>query len=183
MKSEVKLIITKVAIWVVMFITIVLGISVGLWKTGALKEAVEKYRKEHATTKAVVNNVSIVTKDNIVPTAVITSPPNSVNIMENALVADFTVVNKSNGRYQYGVIIENRSGKTLETWTVESEIPQDCEIFDSWNCNVRIEDNKIIVTPVEYNAKLESGGRITNIGIILKSSVEMTNFQYKEKLQ
>lgn len=180
MKVNIKIIITKIILWIIVLALFVLGINIGLWKTGALEEAVEKYRKEHATTKAAITTIPPV--KNTTATVITTAQTNSTGgdgIVEDVFFADFTVINKWSGHYQYGLIIENKSDTTLDTWTINAEIPQGCEISDSWNCNVRIEDNRVIITPTDYNSKLGPGGIITNIGMIFVSETEMFNFQYK----
>lgn len=184
MKADIKIIITKIILWIIVLVLFVLGINIGLWKTGALEEAVEKYRKEHATTQAAITTLPPVRKTTAaVITTTQTASVSNGGFAENSFVADFTVVNKWNGHYQYGVIIENKSKITLDTWEINAEIPHGCEIFDSWNCNLRIEDNRVIVTPMDYNSKLEPGGKITNIGIVFASETEMFNFQHKVDIE
>ena len=183
MKADIKIIITKIIIWIVILMLFVFGINIGLWKTGALEESVEKYRKEHATTtKAVITTV---------PPVQITTSSNTTQsnltgngaVVKDSFVADFTVVNKWSGHFQYGIIIENKSDTILNTWKIDAKIPQGCGISDSWNCNVHIEDDRVIITPTDYNSRIDPGGKITNIGIIFVSENEMFNFQYKVDIE
>ncbi len=179
MKADIKIIVTKIIIWIVILMLFVVGINIGLWKTGALEESVEKYRKEHATTtKAVITTVPPV-KTTTAGNTTQNSLTGNGNVAEKSFVADFTVVNKWSGHFQYGIIIENRSDTILNTWKIDAQIPQGCVISDSWNCNVRIENDRVIITPTDYNSRIDPGGKITNIGIIFVSEKEMLNFQYK----
>ena len=184
MKVNIKIIITKIILWIIVLALFVLGINIGLWKTGALEEAVEKYRKEHATTKTAITTlppVKFTTASAIVTTQ--TNFNGNNDAKENVFIADFTVVNKWKGHYQYGLIIENKSDTTLDTWKIDAEIPSGCEISDSWNCNVRIENDRLIIYPTDYNSKLEPAGKITNIGIIFVSESEMFNFKYNVDIE
>ena len=182
MKTDVKIIVTKIILWIIVMSLFVIGINIGLWKTGALEESIEKYRKEHATTKAAITTVPPVKNT----TAAVSTTAQSGYVNNDGMdsfIANCTVVNRWNGHYQYGIIVENRSDTTIDTWEINAEVPQGCGISDSWNCNVRIDNNRVIITPTDYNSKLGPGGKITNIGIIFVSENDMFNFQYKVDIE
>lgn len=76
---------------------------------------------------------------------------------------------------QYAAIITNHSQKTLRDWQLEIELPQGFVLDSFWNGNYKIEDNKIIITPLDNNKQIQPNDSIS-FGYVLYSN-KLLKFQ------
>lgn len=70
---------------------------------------------------------------------------------------------------QYVVTIENPAVQVVENWSVTLAFEEDITFSDGWNANYTVEGNALVLTPVEYNSQIPSGGSISDIGFIISS--------------
>lgn len=75
---------------------------------------------------------------------------------------------------QYDGTITNNTGELLKDWTLEIELPAEILLDSSWNGNYVIDNHKIILTPLDYNAEILPGESVT-FGYVLYSE-KLLNF-------
>ncbi len=78
---------------------------------------------------------------------------------------------ESDGRtfYQYTLNIENASGQDMDEWSVMLTFDETFTFSEGWNANFTVENNMLVLRPVEYNSRLAAGGSISDIGFIISS--------------
>lgn len=68
---------------------------------------------------------------------------------------------------QYVMSIKNVSEQKTESWKAEVSFEQPIGLSDGWNGNYTVKDDKLEITNMDYNAAMEAGGEITDIGFII----------------
>ena len=76
---------------------------------------------------------------------------------------------------QYDGVITNHTREALRDWRLEIELPQDSALDSFWNGDYKIENNKIIITPLDYNEQIQPNDSIT-FGYVLYSD-HLLDFQ------
>lgn len=66
--------------------------------------------------------------------------------------------------YQYRLEITNKSADAKDGWKVEIEFDDGVELEDNWNGTFKIQGKKLIITPKDYNKKLDGNGKAGDIG-------------------
>lgn len=69
---------------------------------------------------------------------------------------------------QYDGVITNYTQQALRDWKIEIDLPQDSVLDSFWNGNYTIENEKIIITPLDYNEQISPNDSIT-FGYVLYS--------------
>lgn len=70
--------------------------------------------------------------------------------------------------YLYRITLKNITSKPIENWTLKLEFQSNAEIKDNWNCTAKMKQNKITITPVDYNQTIQANSSISDLGIIVK---------------
>ncbi|MGN0161398.1 MAG: cellulase family glycosylhydrolase [Lachnospiraceae bacterium] len=74
--------------------------------------------------------------------------------------------------YGYTVKIENKGNEDAQDWNIIVPVPEDFKVDSGWNANFVVEDGKLYLTPVEFNAKIAAGSTIDSVGFNASSKEE-----------
>ena len=99
---------------------------------------------------------------------------NNLNVTVNAT----NTWNTGNSQFtQFSININNPGASSVNGWTIEIDLGQTAAIDQIWCATGRTEGNKVIITPESYNANVESGKTISDIGLIVSTpgAVASTN--------
>lgn len=69
---------------------------------------------------------------------------------------------------QYNISIQNIKQQQYN-WTIQLTFNQQVKVDQSWNCQVKTNDNVVILTPLDYNQTIKQGQTIQDIGLIIKA--------------
>lgn len=69
---------------------------------------------------------------------------------------------------QYNISIQNTKQQQYN-WTIQLTFNQQVKVDQSWNCQVKTNDNVVILTPLDYNQTIKQGQTIQDIGLIIKA--------------
>ena len=201
MKQDNKI---KAIIYVAVAAVIGIAVVAALWLSGALKEELDKIKKERQTMAKVTGGVATpgkVTDGVVLPSVIITDNVeidicesdeseladiyNDPTTTENGeieegkatYIARFTLENSWEGHYQYLVTVENLSSVQIENWEIKVPVPNGCSIESYWCSNCEIVGDMLIIKPVDFNSVITVGGSINNIGMILASNAFMKDFE------
>ena len=201
MKRESKI---KVIVYVAVAAVICIAVVAALWLSGALKEHIDKIKKErqtHAKVTGVVVTPGKITDGVVLPSVLITDnvdldicesdeselasiyndPTTTVNVdSENpkaSYIAKFILENSWDGHYQYLVTVENISSVQIENWEIKLKVPEGCSIESYWCSNCEIVGDMLIIKPVDFNSVIGVGASINNIGMIFASDSVMKDFE------
>ena len=201
MKQDNKI---KAIIYVAVAAVIGIAVVAALWLSGALKEELDKMKKERQTMAKVTGGVATpgkVTDGVVLPSVIITDNVeidicesdeseladiyNDPTTTENGeieegkatYIARFTLENSWEGHYQYLVTVENLSSVQIENWEIKVPVPNGCNIESYWCSNCEIVGDMLIIKPVDFNSVITVGGSINNIGMILASNAVMKDFE------
>lgn len=201
MKQDNKI---KAIIYVAVAAVIGIAVVAALWLSGALKEELDKIKKERQTMAKVTGGVATpgkVTDGVVLPSVIITDNVeidicesdeseladiyNDPTTTENGeieegkatYIARFTLENSWEGHYQYLVTVENLSSVQIENWEIKVPVPNGCSIESYWCSNCEIVGDMLIIKPVDFNSVITVGGSINNIGMILASNAVMKDFE------
>ena len=61
----------------------------------------------------------------------------------------------------YNVVIANNTGSAIESWTVETEVPDGFQLSSQWNGEFSVDGTKLTISNAEYNGAIESGATVT----------------------
>lgn len=105
---------------------------------------------------------------------------NTNNNLSNLAEIEFNKINTwtSNDKIfsQFNIILSNKSEQSLNNWKISISIPDNFEISQIWNATNSINENTLIITPVEYNNSISANSSI-EIGFITSS---MSNFEIEK---
>lgn len=87
---------------------------------------------------------------------------------------------ENNGRYnfQYNGRIYNKSNVGISSWKAEFTIPEGCVISSSWNGTCSISGNSLLITPADWNGKVEPGSDVEACGFIIEAPAEIGKLVY-----
>ena len=87
---------------------------------------------------------------------------------------------ENNGKYnfQYSGRIYNKSNVGITSWKAEFTIPEGCVISSSWNGTCSISGNSLLITPADWNGKVESGSNVEACGFIIEAPKEIGTLIY-----
>lgn len=68
---------------------------------------------------------------------------------------------------KYNISIQNTKEQQYG-WTITLNFNQKIEVDQSWNCQVKTNNNTLVITPQDYNQTIEKGQTIQDIGLIIK---------------
>lgn len=194
----------KAIVYVAVAAVISIAVVAALWLSGALKEYIDKIKKERQTYAKVTGAVATagkITDGVVLPSVLITdnvdldicesdeselaSIYNDPTTTENGEIeegkalytAKFTLENSWEGHYQYLVTVENLSSYQIENWEIKVQVPAGCSIESYWCSNCEIVGDMLIIKPVDFNSVITVGGSINNIGMIFASNTVMKDFE------
>ncbi len=75
---------------------------------------------------------------------------------------------------QYSLSLTSNIEEEITSWTVSLESKDTFTVKDSWNCKAETKDKELVLTPADYNAKIESGQTCGDIGMIIAGNQPMT---------
>lgn len=115
-----------------------------------------------------------------------TAPSESVPVSKEAsYTAAFKVTNswEENGMkcYQYSGTVTNNAAGTINTWKITWDVGSGATVINFWNSSCKISGSTLTIQPADYNAVLTSGQSISDIGFIIKTSKNITDFTYNGK--
>jgi hypothetical protein len=102
----------------------------------------------------------------VIPTPTPTVEPTPVP--SNGLAVS-TAINNWGSGYQVSIKIENKTGKTVDGWTVKIK-KSDVNITNGWNFKVTTNGDYYELTPVEWNSRIYDGSTV-EFGFIGSGSV------------
>ena len=202
MKKESKI---KAIVYAIVAAVICIAVVVALWLSGALKEQIDKIKKERQTISRLPGVVSTTDKvvDGVVLPSILITDNVQIDICESdesefadiyndpttaesddseaekaTFVARFSLENTWEGHYQYLVTVENLSSVQMENWEIKVQIPSGCSIESYWCSNCEIVGDLLIIKPVDFNNVIPGGASINNIGMIFASNTVMKDFEY-----
>lgn len=85
-----------------------------------------------------------------------TAPDFSMDISISKEWIDETLHPEMPNGAQYDGVITNYTQEALRDWKLEIDLPQDSYIDSFWNGDYALENDKIIITPLDYNEHLNS---------------------------
>ncbi len=84
------------------------------------------------------------------------------------------------GKYTFD--IANNSSQGITDYQLTVTFNQDIKVTDNWNCEVVVDGNEVVITPVDYNSTIPADGQVEDLGIIIETDgqaeVEATNIEY-----
>ena len=203
MKNERK---NKAIVYVVVAAVIMVAIVVALWLSGALKEHLDKIKKEKErqnlskVTSGLVN-IGKVTDDVVLPSIIITENV-QIDICESdesefaeiyndptttaqeetsevkaSYIAKFSIDNSWEGHYQYTVTVENLSSVQIDSWEIKVKVPSGCSVESFWCSDCDVVGDMLVIKPADFNSVIGVGESYDNIGFILVSKSDMTDFE------
>ena len=72
--------------------------------------------------------------------------------------------------FNYSLTVNNTSGSKIENWKVELVFSDNISLNQGWSGEYTVNGNTLIVTPVSYNASIEAGQSVSDIGFIIEGS-------------
>lgn len=72
--------------------------------------------------------------------------------------------------YNYNLTISNTSDSKVENWKIEIVFSDSISLNQGWSGEYTIQGNTLIVSPVSYNASIEAGQSVSDIGFIIEGS-------------
>jgi endoglucanase len=69
--------------------------------------------------------------------------------------------------YQYEMVMRNATEVTFDDWKIVLDTGDGVTVENSWNCRPETEDGRLTLLPEDYNAVLQTGGEVGDIGVIL----------------
>lgn len=110
----------------------------------------------------------------------LTISENTNNNLSDFVEIEFNKVNTwtSNDKniFQFNINLSNKSEQSLNDWKISISIPDNFEISQIWNATDSINENTLIITPVEYNNSISANSSI-EIGFIASS---ISNFEIEK---
>ncbi len=97
-----------------------------------------------------------------------TAPDFSMDISISKEWIDETLHPEMPNGAQYDGVITNYTQEALRDWKLEIDLPQDSYIDSFWNGDYALENDKIIITPLDYNEQIPSNESIS-FGYVLYS--------------
>ena len=95
--------------------------------------------------------------------------------VQNGLSVSASVVNswEQDGQkcFQYVLTISNTSDAALSSWSVQLEFNGNIALDSGWNGNYQAEGSRLIITSMDYNGNIVSGGSVGDIGFILRGDM------------
>ena len=201
MKKESRI---KAIVYVAVAAVICIAVVAALWLSGALKEHIDKIKKERQTLAKATGTVvtpNRVTDGVVLPSVLITdnveidicesdeseladiyndpttTEADEVESEQTMLIANFVLENTWDKHYQYLVTVENMSSVQIENWEIKVKVPAGCSIESYWCSNCEIVGEMLIIKPVDFNSVINAGASINNVGMILVSDSVMGNFE------
>ena len=74
---------------------------------------------------------------------------------------------------QYELELKNPTSKTVSDWKETIRFSKSFTIDQSWNAVFTINDNELIIKPVDWNSKIEPNQKMEDIGFILASDSKL----------
>lgn len=74
---------------------------------------------------------------------------------------------------QYVLHVRNTGSQTLKTWKARLEADRAFRVENSWNASLSMQGQILEIVPLAWNAKIEAGGEISSVGLILSSNGEL----------
>ncbi len=68
----------------------------------------------------------------------------------------------------YDLTIENTSNKTVSNWSVDLVFSSSVNVTDSWNATLTQDSSTLHLTPESYNASIEPGTKLSDVGLIVE---------------
>lgn len=97
---------------------------------------------------------------------------------DGTLQAELQLANswESEGKtfYQYSLTISNQSQDAIDGWRAVIVFSGEFSLSDAWCGTYSANGNQLEITPVDYNARLESGAATGDIGFIVSGGCGMT---------
>jgi endoglucanase len=72
--------------------------------------------------------------------------------------------------YNYSVTVKNPSDKKIDNWEAEIVFNGNIAMNQGWNGTYTINGNVLKISPVNYNAAIEAGQSVSDIGFIIQGS-------------
>lgn len=145
--------------------------------------AVKDSNKEKESTKKVIETVK---EDEVVVDTETEKKDDSEEFKPDAVESDhmegveFTSISEWEEEdwycYNYTITIHNDTKRKVEEWVFKMEVPEESELSQYWESKMKLENNEIVVKPVDYNKEIEKDGEVS-FGFILKTKVK---YNYKK---
>ena len=74
---------------------------------------------------------------------------------------------------QFALRVVNGEKETIKDWKVEIALPDGAKLDNGWNGEYKVEGEKLIVTPVEYNGEINAGSSLSDVGFIVSCKSEV----------
>lgn len=138
------------------------------------KTSKDKKADTKTTENSTEKNTSVeeITTQSDVSTDIATTEDSSLTGGEVFATAEIGNQWEGNGSFfgQLNVCVVNGTSENVNNWVVEIPISDNMEIDTQWNCVVKTNSGKLIITGVEYNSNIIANTKAEGIGIILKTS-------------
>ena len=70
--------------------------------------------------------------------------------------------------YQFSLTLTNATEASLDTWEASLCFPGEITLLNGWNGTYSAEGATLTITPASYNAVVECGGSVRDIGFIIE---------------
>lgn len=78
--------------------------------------------------------------------------------------------------YQLQLVIDNNSSVNVNNWSFDLNIPGKASFSQGWCANYKLNNNTLTITPFDYNSTISVNNKIENVGFIISTTKEVTNF-------
>ncbi|MBQ3543589.1 MAG: cellulase family glycosylhydrolase [Lachnospiraceae bacterium] len=75
--------------------------------------------------------------------------------------------------YQYTLIVENISGKDIDSWSVSVNFNESISFSDGWNADYTVNDKTLNIASKDYNGKLVAGEKTGDVGFIVSGGSDL----------
>lgn len=99
---------------------------------------------------------------------------NSSSVDTNGLFLTINIANTWNdggeNAYQLSGDLWNKTGSGLSSWHAVIDCGQNVSLKNAWNCAAAADSSKIDIKNADYNANVQDGAHVSDIGMIVQSS-------------
>ncbi|MEY8320680.1 glycoside hydrolase family 5 protein [Lachnospiraceae bacterium 46-61] len=101
----------------------------------------------------------------------------NINNVSNDLQVHMNMINHwqqyTKYYYQYDITIINNGKNKINNWNISIPFDSTITLINSWNGIFTMNQNQINIHSMDYNAQIEKGQSITNIGMIISSDTKI----------
>ena len=76
--------------------------------------------------------------------------------------------------FQYDLTLSNETDTRQDGWTIRLTFSSDITLQNGWNGNYEVNGNVLTISSMDYNAKIEKGGSVDDVGFVIQTDADCT---------